>query len=346
MAAGKSTLDFIVIGAQKAGTTSLFRYLREHPEIALPDGKEWPCFSHDRVYERGWGDYMATLVRNGYRGDADPHKAWGTVTPQYMVGGVYQRSSGEAADSYDERTVPARMHEHLPAVRLVAILRDPVGRAISHHRMAVARGQDRRSFDEVAAELLRPEALVRSRRYPDENSGYVTWGEYGRILEGYLQVFPRQQLLVVFTNELEHAPAQVLRRVHRFIGVSVDFEPANIGERFRVAATVRGFSWRSPSSWMSPSSPLSPQGLGRALRRSPAARAVWHALPPARQARLRRPYDRVARALAARNRRRAPGPVKAHAKPSPDTVARLREHYAQDAERLLALGITPAWPTT
>ena len=47
-------LDFIVIGAQKAGTTSLFEHLREHPKLYLPPGKERPFFSHDEVYAKGW----------------------------------------------------------------------------------------------------------------------------------------------------------------------------------------------------------------------------------------------------------------------------------------------------
>ncbi|HEV2981478.1 MAG TPA: sulfotransferase [Solirubrobacteraceae bacterium] len=345
MPATKSKLDFIVIGAQKAGTTALFRYLREHPEISLPDGKEWPYFSHDRVFDGGWDAYIANVVRNGYHRDADPQHKWGTVTPQYMVGGVYQRDSGRADNAaYDERTVPARMRARLPDVRLVAMLRDPVERAISHHRMAVMRGQERRSFDAAIAAQLQPDALARARRFPAENTGYVAWGEYGRMLAGYLEVFARSQLLVTFTSELESSPAQVLHDVHAFIGVSADFQPRNLGERYRVATTVRGFEWRSPSSWMSPSSPMSPQGVARALRQSAAARAAWHALPRAQQVRLRRPYEAIASRLATRNRRRTPNIVSAHAQPTPAVLAALREHYARDRETLLALGVTPPWP--
>jgi Sulfotransferase family len=345
MPASKTTLDFIVIGAQKAGTTSLFRYLREHPEISLPDGKEWPYFSHDRVYERGWEAYIANLSRNGYHGGADPLQKWGTVTPQYMVGGVYQRDADRAGDGlYDEHTVPTRVRECLPEVRLVAILRDPVERAISHHRMAVMRGQERRSFDAAITALLDAGALAGARRFPEETNGYVTWGEYGRILAGYLDVFPREQLLVTFTSELHSVPVRVLSSVHSFLGVSADFQPRNLGERYREGATVRMFSWRSPSSWMSPSSPLSPQGVGRALRRSPVARTAWHALPPAKQARLRRPYQAIASGLARQNRRRAPNRVSAHADPTPAVLARLREHYEHDRQALVGLGITPPWP--
>jgi hypothetical protein len=160
--AEKDLLDFIVIGAQKAGTTSLFQYLRYHPEISLPAGKEVPYFSHDALYARGWAAYMRNLAR--YEAISDPMRKWGTVTPQYMVGGVLQATADVAIkNNYDERTVPLRIHERLPDVRMIAILRDPVERALSHHRMAVMIGRERRSFDDVVGELLRPNALDRAR---------------------------------------------------------------------------------------------------------------------------------------------------------------------------------------
>jgi hypothetical protein len=343
--AEKDILDFIVIGAQKAGTTSLFQHLKRHPEISLPAGKEVPYFSHDTAYERGWTAYMRNLILHD--GLIDPKRKWGTVTPQYMVGGVYKSKTGATlSNSYDERTVPVRIHQRLPNVRLVAILRDPVERALSHHRMMVVRGTERRSFDEAIGELLRPDALKRARRHPQERTGYIAWGEYDRILAGYFDVFPQEQILVVFTEELERTPAQLLSRIQEFIGVRADFEPDNLGARFRAGATERGFSWSSPSSWMSPSSPLSPQGVGGAIGRNPAARAVWHMMPEDRQRRLGRRYERIARRAVRRNRRSRPNQVRANAEPSPAILARLGEHYAQDAGELAALlGVTPSWLT-
>lgn len=197
----KDTLDFIVIGAQKAGTTSLFEYLRRHPQISMPADKEAPYFSHDHAFERGWDAYMAKIAL------IDPERRWGTVTPHYMIGGVYKRAkaSADAAGRYDERTVPLRIRERLPDVRLVAILRDPVARARSHHQMMVMNGSEQRSFDEAIAEHLRPDALERARRRPLADTGYVAWGEYRRILGGYFTVFPREQILVAFTDELERS---------------------------------------------------------------------------------------------------------------------------------------------
>ncbi len=344
MAAAKDTLDFIVIGAQKAGTTTLFEYLRHHPEVSLPTGKEAPFFSRDQIYARGWSAYMENLSSHG--GLLDPALKWGTVTPQYMAGGVlYTVGEADAGGGNDERTVPTRMHERLPDVRLIAILRDPVERALSHHRMLVRRGDESRSFDEAIDALLDAEALAEARRRPQDTTGYVTRGEYGRILAGYLDVFAREQLLVVFTDELEHEPAQLLRRIQAFIGVSPEFEPPNLGERYLVAKPRRHFAWSDPGSWLGPSSPLSPQGLQRAARRSGAARALWHSFPLERQRRLRRPYERLARKADRRNRLSGAGKqATAGAAPSESTLSRLREHYASEGARLAAiLGASPSW---
>jgi hypothetical protein len=345
MHAEKDILDFIIIGAQKSGTTSLFAYLRNHPEIALPVLKEWPFFSHDPAYERGWQTYMSNLRREGYKDAADPARKWGTATPHYTVGGVYQAARGVAVrESYDERTVPLRIQERLPDVRLIAILRDPVERAVSHHRLLVRLGRDRRSFDEAVDELLRPDALEDSRRHPAQRTGYIVWGEYGRILAGYFDVFPREQILVVFTDELKRDPEQVMRRIQQFIGVSSDFAPDDLERTYNAGALERGFSWTDPSSWLSPSSPFSPQGMRRGLSRNPAARAVWDAIPEPRQRRLKRPYEHVANRLARWNRRHPPNEVKANAKPGSAALARLREHYAEDTAQLAALlGVSPSW---
>jgi hypothetical protein len=326
----KEELDFIVIGAQKAGTTSLFEYLRRHPEIGLPAGKEAPYFSHDGVYELGWRDFMAKAAF------VDETRKWGTVTPHYMVGGVYEPSPTRSLseDRYDERTIPLRIREQLPDVRIVAILRDPVERARSHYNMAVMNGFEQRSFDVAIGELLEQPLLERSRETPEETTGYVTWGEYGRILAGYRDVFPADQVLVVFTDELENAPELLLRRVHEFIGVASDFVPDNLGMKYRAGGTERRIAW------MSPYHSTSPQGVQRIVTRSTAARALWHRLPTRGRLRLKRGYEHFGYRVDLWNRRGG----KQENGTSPEIVDRLGRHFAEETEQLTALlGVVPPW---
>lgn len=326
----KSTLDFIVIGAQKAGTTSLFEYLRQHPELSLPATKEAPFFSHEPVYRRGFDDYLRKAF-----GIADANTRWGTVTPQYMVGGLWEQPNpGEDGRGFDERTVPLRIRELLPEVRLIAILRDPVQRARSHHRMAAMNKIEARTFERAVEDLLQPEALTDARREPREQAGYVVWGEYGRILAGYFEVFRSEQILVLFTDELERDAAGVLRRIYEFLGVQADFLPDNVGTRYREGGT----DLRVP--WIGTYTRLNPWALQRALARSSAAKRLWHALP----GRRRRQFDRLFGGMSYRldlwNRRTA-----AQAESADDaSVLRLRAHYDADA-RLLTdlLGADPPW---
>ena len=157
-------------------------------------------------------------------------------------------------------------------------------------------------------------------------------------------MFPRERLLTLFTEELEQRPLDLLSRLYRFIGAREDFVPDNAEGRYFVARREAGFDWRRPGSWMSPSSPLSPQGLQRGVRAVPGAQALWRALPFETRRRLWRPYWKAAARTRSLNRRRTDPDSTAQTAPRPETIARLREHFAEDASRLEAiLGQTPPW---
>lgn len=326
----KQTVDFIVIGAQKAGTTSLFEYLRRHPQLSLPDGKELPFFNDEQARARGWESYLRKAFAL-----ADPQARWGTATPQYMAGGLIDRPNpGPDGERYDERTIPTRIREQLPDVRLIAILRDPVQRARSHHRMLAMEGLDRRSFEQAVQDLLDPEALDRARREPRETSGYVVWGEYGRILEGFYDVFGEERLLVLFTEDLERDPESLLRRTFEFLDVDGDYVPENLGTQYRVGGGRRRIPWLGTYSL------AHPLALQRALTRNPLSRRLWRALPGG----LRRQIDRVFGRLIYRLdlwNRHADDQV---SEPDEATIGRLREHFERDGRRLESLlGSTPPW---
>lgn len=233
-------LDFVVIGAQRAGTTSLFKYLQGHPEIAMPAGKEAPFFSHDVHFANGWEWYRAE-----YFAKSLPELKWGTVTPHYMIDG----------------RVPQRLFAMMPSVKLVALLRDPVERAYSHYRLNVWRGLEKRPFDEVIQHLLTPNMLAYARTLPSESryetDGYVVYGEYGRILQEYNRFFPSAQLLIVPTSQLETAVSQVLA----FIGVDPAYIPANLGRYYHTSGTQKQVA-----------------GLGKLLQQWPW-RPLWQKIP-------------------------------------------------------------------
>jgi len=316
--AKEDIVDFLVIGAPKAGTTSLFEYLRHHPEISLPPDKEAPYFNDDRVYGAvPWEEY----VRNAFPGP-ERRRLRATITPHYMFPVTHTAESGER----DEYTVPRRIHQRLPGVRLIAILRDPVERAYSHHHQEARRGHDDRGFAEAVDELLRPTELERWRGRFDTANCYVTTGEYGRILGAYYETFPAEQILVLFTEELARDPEGTMRRIYDFVGVEPPPRPPrNLGKRYNVSAAEQRFDKVTPATFVKVAS-------GNRF-----ARRIWHSLSEEGRKRVLARYRQLDFRFHAWNRRgEAPAEEEISAADRA-ALERLRAHYAPDGEKLEAL---------
>jgi hypothetical protein len=220
-------------------------------------------------------------------------------------------------------------------VRLIAILRDPVARARSYHRMSRMRGQEQRPFDVAIDELLRPEALAESRARPSVRNSYVVLGEYGRLLQGYFDVFPPEQLLVLFHDDLKRDPAAVCARVFAFLGVDSEFTPPNLGRRYNEAAGRRRFAWLDLTRWQ------------LAAGRSAGLKRLWRLAPRSLRLRVLKRFNVASRRLFLWNRVRVED---AGADPDPasaETLARLQAHYREDGRRLEELlGVSPPWQET
>jgi hypothetical protein len=186
-------------------------------------------------------------------------------------------------------------------------------------------GWEERPFEQAVAELLAPEQLEAARRVPEERTGYVVWGEYGRILEGYLDVFPREQLLVLYTTELAADPAGTVRRVFEFLDVAPDYVPDNLGINYRTTAEQRRVSWLDLSAAQA------------AMARSSVARRAWRALPERTRRRANSGFD-AANYLTELWNRRTGAPAGGNGTAGgtatdDDVLGPLRAHYAADAER-------------
>ena len=297
----KPALDFCVIGAQKGGTTTLFEHLRRHPDLCLPADKEAPFFNRPELSSRGADSLFTTYFPQPVPVD----RLLGTVTPQYMC------IAGCAA----------RLADAFPGCRLIAVLRDPVERAYSHFRMAVRRGLETRSFDDAIAEMLADHAaLTAARESVALGETYVAWGEYGRVLGDYLERFERDRLLVLYTSDLEHDPAAVLRSIYEFLGVPVVL-PEGLGERYHVGGSRRRFP-----------------NVQRRLRRSPVGWA-WRRLPQRTRSRafIRFDHWNVRTEL-------DDGPEASGPRWTLDTERRLRAHYSADVAELASRwGIDLPW---
>jgi len=239
-----TSLDFLVIGAARCGTTSLHEYLRRYPGVRVPANKEAPFFVTREEYRQGWDRFALRLF--GGRPERK-RRIRGKVTPQYMAGSLYWvQSSPPQGNSFDlvgtadpevaATIVPRRIAAHRPDIKLIAILRDPTERALSHYRHAVAQGWEARPPNVAFRDALQPDALDRARLMPGEYlSSYVAFGEYARILGGYLSVFDPSQLCVLSYLDLRDEPINTLRRVLRHIGRDDHVVPSVGRERFNAS---------------------------------------------------------------------------------------------------------------
>jgi hypothetical protein len=192
--------NFLVIGAMKAGTTSLFRYLEPHPEVFMPRLKELDFFIAEGNWGRGIGWYRHQFRQAGQRA-----VAIGEASPTYSK---YPQFDG----------VPERIAGAVPAIRLIYVVRDPVERIRSHYSHRVLVGSESNPI-EVAV---------------SEDPSYLDCSRYAMQIGRYMDWFDREQLLIVRSEDLRSRRTETLSGVHRFLGVDPDVVPPTIDEEFFV----------------------------------------------------------------------------------------------------------------
>jgi hypothetical protein len=196
--------NFVVIGVAKGGTTSLYRYLDQHPDIYICPDKGTNFFGYEDARDWKWHDegeppllrhfHVRTLAdyEAAFAG-ADHEKAIGEVSPQY----------------FRCPTAAQRIHEHIPRAKLIASLRNPAERAFSGFLMRTRRGE---TVEDAYRELT-PE------------SSHVREGFYYARMKRFFDLFPREQMKVFLFDEFKRDPAAVVRDVFEFLEVDPGFVP-------------------------------------------------------------------------------------------------------------------------
>ena len=203
--------DFLIVGAMKAGTTSLFGCLAGHPDCCASYSKEVHYF--DRNFHRGESWYRMHFPRwPSRRTVTSGHRTLCfESSPYYMF----------------EPRVPARVRRELPKVKLVFLLRNPVDRAYSHYQHCVVRGRESLPFEaaiDVETQRLKGEVarLMDDESYHSpahQHFSYLQRGLYADQIVRWQQHFPRENLLVVQAEQLFRNPQQMLARTLAFLGL-------------------------------------------------------------------------------------------------------------------------------
>lgn len=200
--------NFLVIGAGKAGTTSLHHYLRQHPDICMCPIKETNFFAYDPDFAhpciRTDASAFPVTTFEDYerlfrRGRGKP--ARGEVSPMYLW----------------HPAAPRNIHGRIPEAMLFAILRNPVERAYSAYMMNVSQSRERRGFGQA----IEDEAVLARQvgGWPLGQGFYVGIGFYHRQLTLYRQLFPPEQIRVFLYEEFQENPLGVLREIGSVLGL-------------------------------------------------------------------------------------------------------------------------------
>lgn len=202
--------DFLIIGAQKCGTSSLFRYLGKSPYVELPTAKEVHFF--DMQFDRGPDWYRAQFPEASSAGAVRRRR---TVT-------------GEASPYYLFHPLAAqRVREVLPEVRLLALVRNPVHRAVSHYYHELGNGFEElplpvaldREQERLAGEAERIVADPGYEGFNHRHFSYQARGVYADQLAVWRSLFPDDQLLVINSDRMFERPREEMERVYEFLGL-------------------------------------------------------------------------------------------------------------------------------
>jgi hypothetical protein len=189
---------FLIIGAMKAGTTSLYRYLAEHPQVFMARPKELNFFVQELNWERGIDWY-----EERFAGASSSAIALGEASTSYTKHPEFQG-------------VPERIAERLPDVRLVYLVRHPVERMVSQYLHRLSNGKEHRPIEKALG----------------SDPIYLNPSRYAMQLARYLEWFPRDRVLLVKSEDLRRSREATLGCIHRFIGVDPRFRSSAIDQEF------------------------------------------------------------------------------------------------------------------
>lgn len=268
--------NFFLAGAPKAGSTSLYRYLDQHPQIYMSPIKE-PHYLADEVRFENFNETKQEFVRQ--RLEAMRRYLDGPLTEKFSGGHIAdwndylklfsrvttETAVGEASICYLwSPSAPGNMRRLFPDARIVFVLRDPADRAFSQFVHMLSFASRPVSFqDHVDASLASNSPLI-SELHP-----FLEFGFYHEQLLRYFALFPREQIYIGFYEDFQRNPVAFIQDIFHFLGVDPAFQP-DLAERHMQAAVPQSYllnaSLRRLGLWELARSVI-PPSLGRRLKR-------------------------------------------------------------------------------
>ncbi|NEP79125.1 MAG: sulfotransferase [Okeania sp. SIO3C4] len=207
--------NFLLIGAAKSGTSSLYYYLKQHPQIYMPasrDQKEPDFFTLEGESKERIGPNGTFVMKNGITDIESYQELFAEVTDEIAI--------GEASTSYIySEKAPQRIHNHIPNAKIIAILRDPAERAFSHFLFSLSNGREPEPDFKKTLE---------QEDWRVENNWNFQWhhkrrGFYYLQLKRYFDLFPPSQIKVCLYEDIRKDPIALTQDIFKFLGVDDTF---------------------------------------------------------------------------------------------------------------------------
>jgi len=210
--------NFFIVGAPKAGTTSLYNYLFEVSGVYMSSIKEPRYFNsnQEEVRQPSLRKYNKSEYLRLFK-DVKNEKAIGEATPAYL------RDTESAK----------RIHDQVPNAHIIILLRDPIKRAFSHYLMSIRRGVEKRTFSQIISETL-----------AKRENGIHSWnifldtGLYTNQIKRYLEIFDKDKVMIIIFEEFIKQPKKTVKKVLEFLGIDEE-PPDSIGNVYNPAVVAR-----------------------------------------------------------------------------------------------------------
>jgi hypothetical protein len=216
--------DFLIIGAGKSGTTSLDKYLNQHPEIFIPKVKEPNFYGYEQTKIEDFKGDIAEILH--FKGSV-------TSFTDYIAlfkDAAPDQVKGETSNTYMYHPgAPERIKFYNPDMKLIAILRQPAGRLYSRY-LHLAR--ENRTPTKDFADCKDKNSIWWKR------NDLINEGFYYKNLQPYFRLFPKENIRVYLYEELNEKPDQVLRDIYTFLGVNPDFK-GDVSVRYNESGIIK-----------------------------------------------------------------------------------------------------------
>ena len=209
--------DFLIIGAQKCGTTWLWKMLDQHPETDLPPMKELHFFSKSINFNKGMEYYY------NYFKTIDSSKTTGEASTSYLYDNVRLNLHLEFKEVKIDRSLPSipeLINKELPKTKIFILLRDPVRRAISAY------------YHHIGANVISPFTGLQKAVEQFPNRLIIEFGQYSKYIKLWQQFVPPERMrILILEEDIKRTPDKTLENAYSFLNIEKKFKPINYAKR-------------------------------------------------------------------------------------------------------------------